>query len=185
MNGSWGVSPEAVLRRHARKEIEPKSLRCFTAVSQIGEGATGKLKKHANYARHGFWQPTFYILESDSILEKILTGERDEAPESDLTLLTSMPLVIRTSCTDNTGPLLPRSNQLMTAQQARDWLYTDFPPPKQSKKGSSGRAVYRYLRTTIYLARTGRHFLQAVPIASTCTCSLCGESPGGSLLLSV
>jgi len=120
-----GISPENIWTDQARLAVKIVDLNYFSEVTTPHNSAAGKMRNHALYSKHGFWQPTFYSLKNEKVIDKILKGERDPALSSDLERLTVRPLVIRTS-SEPSCPLLPRSSLLTTVNDAEEWLYGAF-----------------------------------------------------------
>ena len=87
---------------------------------------SNKLRNHFLYADHGFESPPFYIVQDPAVIAEVLTGTAGPDLQADLEILTTRPLVIRTSSGCAAGTLLPRSDLLHSASAAVDWLTGRF-----------------------------------------------------------
>jgi predicted house-cleaning noncanonical NTP pyrophosphatase (MazG superfamily) len=123
--GNSGINPTTVYSETPTTESETLALKYFLPVS-VEDTTTAKLRNHAIYRKHGFWQPTFYRMSNLTVLDRILRNEPDNDLESDLKQLTTRPLILRTACSQPSGPLLPRSSLLTSSKAATDWLYGNF-----------------------------------------------------------
>lgn len=121
-----GTSPEAPIRGRQYAPANSKHLTCFVPVDLSNASTPGKLRNHAVYSAHGYWQPTFYQLTDPEILKSIVEGKETTRLQQDLAALTERPLIIRTSSSAGQASLLPRSCQLTNPEQARKWLYEEF-----------------------------------------------------------
>ncbi|MDE2796794.1 MAG: nucleoside triphosphate pyrophosphohydrolase [Gemmatimonadota bacterium] len=105
---------------------EPPVLRRFRIAGGGEATDASKLRSHMEYKASGFWQPNFYVLDDPNVIGSILEGVLPGGVEDDLNALVSAPLMIRTSYTGETIPLLPRSPVLRDVDAAKAWLIRDF-----------------------------------------------------------
>ena len=88
-----------------------------------------KLRNAALYRELGYDMPLFYVANDPSGISKILGGEIFDDLEKDLVDLTKRPLIIRTDgvkIPDEKREMLPRSDPLASAVEAKDWLLKNF-----------------------------------------------------------
>ena len=120
-----GISPESLLAG-AQDSGLPNPLRVFRPANRKDTEHSKKLRNHFLYADNGFRQPPFYLLDESAVIRELVGGTVRTDLFSDLDTLTKRPLVIRTSSTNATGTLLPRSDQLRNANDAAAWLTGAF-----------------------------------------------------------
>ncbi len=122
-----GVAPKDLVRR--RSTLDPDSLSelsHFRAATEHDYVTYGKLRNASLYVRLGYKLPPFYVLSDSQLLNKIQRG--DEIPVSlarDFQLLAGAPLILRTDGLKipiDKREMLPRSDELRTAEAAGKWL---------------------------------------------------------------
>ncbi len=119
-----GVDPASLLPSQVPK-IRIESLSAFQAATPQQYDTYPKLQNAKIYQELGYSMPTFYVLDEAQALSAILTGTIPAAINTDLTELTRRPLILRTDGTNipsNKREMLPRSDELRTAQDAIAWL---------------------------------------------------------------
>ena len=102
-------------------------LRRFSIAEDGPTPSLPKLQSHMRYIAHGFWQPTFYVLDDHDTMASLCDGEVPADVEDDLKDLLHAPLMIRTACRDHAVFLLPRSPVLTNLDRATSWLATTLP----------------------------------------------------------
>src|ERR1700686_1151381 len=73
--------------------------------------------------------PPFYVTDDPLTIRRILGGETPDELDLDLANLIQRPLIIRTDGTnipDEKREMLPRSDQLASPGEAKDWLLKHF-----------------------------------------------------------
>ena len=123
-----GVNPNTI-RPAEIPLISPDHLRAFRIAGPAEFSRYGKLRNARTYSKIGYNMPVFYVLDDTTVVQQILHGEIPLLIEEDLKELTQRPLIIRT---DGTGipkekrEMLPRSEGLRTAADAKKWLIDQF-----------------------------------------------------------
>jgi len=137
---STGVDPRSLLPSTI-PNIEVASLILLHSASNEDYERYGKLKNAKLYRQLGYAMPVFYVLKNSQVLTSILSGEISPDLESDLTELTRRPLIIRTdgiNLPPHKREMLPRSDELRSYSQAKDWLCNHFRPRvEENDLGSS------------------------------------------------
>lgn len=128
-------------RKSRPPQLDAKDLRHFRVVTHPLTGAGGKLRKHSTYASAGFWQPKMYVLDDRALLESAANGRLPDMFMEDLTTLTARPLVLRTSSNSKEEQLLPRSQQLTSANFAADWLRKSLLDLRSSRGNLDGLSI--------------------------------------------
>jgi predicted house-cleaning noncanonical NTP pyrophosphatase (MazG superfamily) len=123
-----GVNPRS-LRPLDIPKIELTSLRLFKAAEAQDFAQFSKLHNAKIYRELGYEMPAFYVLRDARTLGEVLDGKITPDFEHDLTELTKRPLIIRTDGTEipeEKRQMLPRSDELRSVADARDWLVSKF-----------------------------------------------------------
>jgi predicted house-cleaning noncanonical NTP pyrophosphatase (MazG superfamily) len=123
-----GINPNT-LRPENIPEISASSLKVFRLAGEEDFERYGKLRNARTYSELGYKMPTFYVLDDPAIVRQILAGKICQPLTDDLNNLTRRPLMIRTDGVEippEKREMLPRSEDLRTATQARDWLTHQF-----------------------------------------------------------
>jgi predicted house-cleaning noncanonical NTP pyrophosphatase (MazG superfamily) len=103
----------------------------FRPANQQDYDRFSKLRNAKLYGQLGYTMPFFYVVNDPEAINAVLAGLIPPKLESDLGELTTRPLVIRTDGTGIPGDkreMLPRSEELRSSTQAKDWLLTRFKP---------------------------------------------------------
>lgn len=127
-NPTIGVNPRSLLPKQIHS-VKISSLQAFHPANKDDYERYGKLRNANLYRKLGYNMPIFYVIDNQEIVGNILAGEIPPKLESDLTELTRRPLIIRTDGTsipDGKREMLPRSEELRSYDEAKDWLLTDF-----------------------------------------------------------
>ena len=130
-----GVNP-TLLRPREVPEILLESLRVFEAARPEDYEKYRKLHNTKVYREMGYSMPTFYVLRDPVTIKGVLQNDFSPSLLHDLAELTKRPLIIRT---DGEGipqqkqEMLPRSDELRTSEEARNWLSSQF--AKRIQKG--------------------------------------------------
>lgn len=125
---SGGVDPSSLRPVHI-PEIAFESLHLFRKAESTDLDQYAKLRNAKLYGELGYEMPQFFVLTDATTISEILKGLISTALVSDLTELTKRPLIIRT---DGIGipptkrEMLPRSDELRTLDDAKDWLISKF-----------------------------------------------------------
>ena len=123
-----GITPSHLLSCKV-KMVSPEGLYAFHIATPEDFKSIRKLRNAALYSQMGYSISTFYVLESQVELDRILVGEPSENLATDLIALTQRPLVIRTDGS-NVPPdmreMLPRSEELRSGEEAIRWLVEEF-----------------------------------------------------------
>ncbi len=123
-----GVAPASFLPPGVPKTFIEALSEFKSATSQQFE-TYGKLRNAKLYRQLGYSMPTFYVLDEPQAISAILAGTLPPAVESDLAELAKRPLILRTDGTNiptNRREMLPRSDELRTANEAKAWLLGPF-----------------------------------------------------------
>ncbi len=123
-----GVNPRTLLGGEVL-EVESKSLLLFRLAEPSDFEKYGKLRNARTYEEIGYKMPVFYVLDDQSVIQRLLRAEIPEQVEPDLEILTKRPLIIRT---DGIGipkekrEMLPRSEGLCNENDGKKWLVDQF-----------------------------------------------------------
>ena len=123
-----GVDPLSLLP-NTIPIITLNSLRAFRAANNSDFEKYRKLKNAKLYVELGYKMPLFYVLNEPEMVKSILSGVIPRSLASDLAELTRRPLIVRTDGLDiprEKEQMLPRSDELRSLEQAKNWLLTDF-----------------------------------------------------------
>lgn len=123
-----GVNPNSILPKTIAV-VEVRSLQLFRVANNTDFASLGKLRNAKLYADLGYSMPTFFRAESKEFFANVMAGKVPDALREDLTILTQRPLIIRTDGEDipkEKMEMLPRSDELRTAEEAEEWLLTRF-----------------------------------------------------------
>lgn len=126
---SGGVDP-AELVRISSTHLSELALKKFRMATDADFIKYRKLENASLYQALGYAAVPFYVLDSQDELDLIVKEGRCSAELlSDLQALTCRPLVIRTDGQDipeDRRTMLPRTNELRSAEAAELWLLHDF-----------------------------------------------------------
>jgi len=109
--------------------IEMASLKVFRAATCQDYERYGKLRNVKMYEELGYHMPIFYIVDNTEVIKHVLSGQIPSGLESDLSELIKRSLVIRTdgvSIPVDMREMLPRSEELRSYDEVKDWLLTGF-----------------------------------------------------------
>lgn len=123
-----GVDPNS-FRPTSIPLISPDYLQRFRIAGPGDFQRYRKLKNARMYGELGYHMPAFYILDDAALIEEILNGRIPSEIDHDLEQLTQRLLIIRTdSCVipSEKREMLPRSDGLPTAAEAKSWLAGKF-----------------------------------------------------------
>ena len=123
-----GVNPNK-LRPRQIPTVSAANLRVFRVAKPRDFNTYRKLGNAKIYSALGYRMPTFYVLDDSAVIRGILDGNISDALERDLQELTRRPLIIRTDGIDipqEKRQMLPRSEDLPTAAEAKSWLTKNF-----------------------------------------------------------
>jgi hypothetical protein len=110
------------------------------------------------------------VLNDDRAIANILAGTITEEIENDLKSLIRRPLILRTDSTDipsDKREMLPRSDELRSYEDARNWLLETF--ASKIKQGSLESAN---------LCLIGHHFIPSIASAWARAFGACENQPG-------
>lgn len=119
-----GINPKLLLPAHARP-AELESLSVFRPASEEDYEKYGKLRNADLYRDLGYDMPNFYVLQDRKAIAEIISGRVNSKLKRDLEELTKRPLIMRTDgigLPTNKDEMLPRSEELRSYDEARDWL---------------------------------------------------------------
>jgi predicted house-cleaning noncanonical NTP pyrophosphatase (MazG superfamily) len=151
-----GVDPLSLVPT-AVPEISIKSVSVFKTATSRQFHEYAKLRNVKLYRDLGYEMPPFYVLDEPKQMSEILGGAVSPSLKNDLTELTKRPLILRTDGVDiptDKREMLPRSDELRTADEARDWLLGPF------RNGVQQRELQRSR-----LCLIGHHFIPSVASA--------------------
>ncbi len=135
-----GVNPRSLLPTQIHS-CELASLKFFHPANQEDYERYGKLRNAKLYKELGYNMPVFYVVDDKDVVECVLSGQIPPGLESDLAELTKRPLIIRTDGASippgEESEMLPRSDELRSHTEAKNWLLTDF-KSKIEKSGLEG-----------------------------------------------
>lgn len=123
-----GVKPRSLLPKQIHP-FEPASLRMFRPANNEDFERYGKLRNAKLYRELGYKMPVFYVVDDPEVVGSVLSGRIPSKLEDDLVELTKRTLIIRTdgvSIPDDKREMLPRSEELRSYAQARNWLLMDL-----------------------------------------------------------
>jgi predicted house-cleaning noncanonical NTP pyrophosphatase (MazG superfamily) len=123
-----GVEPSSLLPIQINS-VAVSSLNVFHPANQRDFERYGKLRNAKLYGELGYHMPVFYVTDDTDVVQGILSGEIPSNLEADLVELTKRPLIIRTdggSIPGDKSEMLPRSDELRSYDEARDWLLNEF-----------------------------------------------------------
>jgi predicted house-cleaning noncanonical NTP pyrophosphatase (MazG superfamily) len=154
---SGGENPRDLLPSEiVSTEVRP--LKCFAVAGVEQRKRFRKLTNAVLYEECGYSMPPFYVLDDQGAIATILRdGEISTDLLSDLEVLTSRPLVLRTDGGDlprEKQEMLPRSEELRSPKAAADWLCGAF-RSEISRLGLNGSSI----------ALIGHHFIPSVASA--------------------
>lgn len=101
----------------------------FRIVSPEDYSTYGKLRNAKLYRDLGYEMPPFYVLDDPQTIASILDGLVPSSVTEDLIRLTVRPLIIRTdgqAVPSEMREMLPRSDELRSVEDAKDWLTGQF-----------------------------------------------------------
>jgi predicted house-cleaning noncanonical NTP pyrophosphatase (MazG superfamily) len=123
-----GVDPKSILPTKL-PILSLDQLTTFRIATDSDYAQYGKLKNARTYRKLGYDMPLFYVLNEVAIIHQILTGTVPASVSNDLVELTRRPLIIRTdglAVPSDKRQMLPRSDELRSAEAAIDWLRGKF-----------------------------------------------------------
>jgi len=123
-----GENPSRLLPLHIEVP-KHKSLSVFRAANKQDYSKYGKLRNARLYSKLGYDMPVFYVVDDPRIIAGIISGSLPPEIIRDLEEITKRTLIIRTDGIDiaeEKREMLPRSEELGSHDEARDWLITDF-----------------------------------------------------------
>lgn len=123
-----GTDPKSLIPAYV-PEISIESLSAFKAATAQQYEGYAKLRNAKLYRGLGYEMPTFYVLDDTNKLSDILAGTMPVEVDDDLAELTKRPLILRTDGTKipaDKREMLPRSDELRSAREAKDWLLGPF-----------------------------------------------------------
>lgn len=124
-----GVSPKALVKSQSVPVLS-YGLSVFRTANDIDFNSYRKLANAALYRKIGYSMPDFYVLDNKYEIDLLLeSGVCSPELNEDLERLTNRPLVIRTDGSHipaDKKQMLPRSDELRSADAARDWLVNTF-----------------------------------------------------------
>lgn len=123
-----GVNPQSLFPATV-PSIAPTSLSLFRAATTADFANFGKLRNARTYTQLGFTMPQFFVLDDPASIQSILSGTIPLDLVNDLSEMTKRPLMIRTDGTNipkAQREMLPRSDELRTDIDAREWLQGKF-----------------------------------------------------------
>jgi predicted house-cleaning noncanonical NTP pyrophosphatase (MazG superfamily) len=123
-----GVDPRS-LRPKDVPTISPVPLQAFRHAEPRDFSSFSKLHNASVYRELGYDVPAFFVLQDATTISAILGGTIPPALDHDLKALTARPLIIRTdgsAIPADKHQMLPRSDELRSAEDARNWLTSKF-----------------------------------------------------------
>ncbi|MFJ5334833.1 hypothetical protein ACIPTZ_07790 [Pectobacterium sp. CHL-2024] len=124
-----GVNPRKLVKNY-QSDIKISEIRLFRPVKDIDFKIYRKLENARIYRELGYSETPFYILADDTEFRRLLsTGCVSNELYSDLCILTSRPLVLRTdgkNIPSKNRQMLPRSDELRSPEDAKNWLLNTF-----------------------------------------------------------
>ncbi len=125
-----GVDPASLLPAKL-PPIKAAKLRVFRLAEAAEYDKYGKLRNANLYSTLGYEMPSFYVLDDPNAIGSIIAGDVSEDVLHDLSELTAQPLILRTDGDDiprESREMLPRSDELRSAEAASRWLVDEFGP---------------------------------------------------------
>lgn len=123
-----GVNPRTLVPERIAP-VHLSSLRVFRSADNGVFSRYGKLRNARLYGELGYEIPKFFVLDDQKVLRNIFAGRFPHKLESDLEELTKRPLILRTdgvNIPEDKREMLPRSEELRSATEARKWLINEF-----------------------------------------------------------
>lgn len=152
-----GVHPKSLVSKGPRPAVSTAELVLFVPSSLDDTTQYSKLNNARLYASLGYGMPVFYVLNNPSEIMLILeSGDISSDLESDLRTLCEHPFVIRTDANGlppDKRQMLPRSDELRSAEAAIDWLRSSFRDVMVGMQGASD------------IVLIGHHFIPALASA--------------------
>jgi predicted house-cleaning noncanonical NTP pyrophosphatase (MazG superfamily) len=134
---SHGVDPKSLVRAHAAGSSMPLQLEVFRAATVEDFAKYRKLANAKTYRDLGYQIVPFFVMDDASAIQSVVKeGRCSDAMRRDLAVLTTRPLVIRTDGHETPSQLremLPRSEELRSANAAEDWLVGEFQKKVQAR----------------------------------------------------
>lgn len=161
---SGGIEPRDLVRSFSSPKILATSLRVFREATEADFQSYRKLANAKTYRELGYDVVPFFVLDDQDEVRRIIEdGACSEDLLSDLVILTQRALVIRSdgqNVPDELRQMLPRSEELRSAEDAKKWLLEIF----------GKKAVESSLKTGATLAGSSpcliaHHFLPATAAA--------------------
>ena len=125
-----GVEPKDLVRLPRKGRNSKTILRLFREANAADYEQYRKLGNARTYRDCGYAMVPFYVLDDEREIRGIVeNGECSDELRRDLELLVARPLVIRTdgqSIPESLRQMLPRSEELRSAEAAERWLVTEF-----------------------------------------------------------
>lgn len=154
---SIGVSPKALVSQSKRAPIDDSTLKHFGSAKQEHFASYRKLANARMYQELGYSMPTFFVMNDKKIMQSVIkNGVVPTSLKDDLETLCSRPFVLRTDATDlqpGEREMLPRSDELRSADAAVQWLTTSF------------RSAMLKLESARNIVLIGHHFIPATASA--------------------
>ena len=153
-----GSIPSELVKNSSHSALDLTKLRCFREATAADFAKFKKLKNARIYKELGYDMPPFFVLSDPAVIESIF--RRNEVPEDlqhDLDILCEAPLVLRTDgvkIPEEKRQMLPRSDELRSAQDAASWLIDKF-----------SKNIGGFDPLTAGVVLIGHHFLPAVSSA--------------------
>jgi len=110
-------------------QVSLPSLQCFRRAEQADFERFRKLRNARLYRTLGYEMPAFYIVDNQATMAAVVSSNIPAELENDLSELTKRPLIIRTdglTIPPGKREMLPRSEGLGTASEAKAWLIERF-----------------------------------------------------------
>ena len=123
-----GIDPTTLLPLKI-STVKIGRLRVFRSANANDYQGYGKLRNAALYKQFGYEMPPFYLVDDRSTIADVLSGVISPELEQDLEELLKRPLIIRTDGANiphERREMLPRSDQLATSDEAKQWLLNGF-----------------------------------------------------------
>ncbi|MFA6100508.1 MAG: nucleoside triphosphate pyrophosphohydrolase [Patescibacteria group bacterium] len=123
-----GIDPSSLLQTQIQC-VELAYLKAFRVANRQDYERYGKLRNVKLYEELGYNMPIFYIIDNKAVVGDVLSGQIPSRLESDLIELTRRSLIIRTEGTripEGKREMLPRSEELRSYAEVRDWLLNSF-----------------------------------------------------------
>lgn len=125
-----GRQPEELVQLPPKQRVAPSDLKVFRVALETDFQRYRKLANARMYVDLGYQAVPFYVLDNQDVLTALFdSGQCSAELQHDLNLLGVRPLIIRTdglSIPDELKQMLPRSEELRSSEQARNWLQDEF-----------------------------------------------------------